>query len=86
MTSVSGAGYQSKQQGTFDPLHQSHGPAPALAERADNGPDDLAKEMERQVRRTEFTTPADWTQRHMVTPSSDQLGFIYMACEVHKKQ
>lgn len=49
MTSVAGAGYQSNKQGTFDPLNQSHGPAPALAERADNGPEDLAKEMERQV-------------------------------------
>lgn len=49
MTSVSGAGYQSKKQGTFDPLNQGHGPAPALAEKADNGPEDMAKEMERQV-------------------------------------
>lgn len=49
MTSVSGAGYQSKKQGTFDPLNQGHGPAPPLAEKADNGPEDLAKEMERQV-------------------------------------
>lgn len=49
MTSVAGAGYQSNRQGTFDPLNQNHGPAPALAERADNGPEDLAKEMERQV-------------------------------------
>lgn len=50
MTSVSGAGYQSKKQGAFDPLNQGHGPAPALAEKADNGPEYLAKEMERQVR------------------------------------
>lgn len=49
MTSVSGAGYQSKKQRTFDPLNQGHGPAPALAEKADNGPEDLAKETERQV-------------------------------------
>ncbi|CAM9656365.1 unnamed protein product [Laminaria digitata] len=49
MTSVSGAGYQSKKQGAFDPLNQGHGPAPALAEKADNGPEYLAKEMERQV-------------------------------------
>ncbi|CAM9126724.1 unnamed protein product [Ectocarpus fasciculatus] len=49
MTSVSGAGYQSKKQGTFDPLNQGHGPAPALAEKSDNGPEYLAKEMERQV-------------------------------------
>lgn len=49
MTSVSGAGYQSKKQGTFDPLNQGHGPAPALAEKADNGPEDMAKEIERQV-------------------------------------
>lgn len=49
MTSVSGAGYQSKKQGTFDPLKQGHGPAAALAEKADNGPEDMAKEMERQV-------------------------------------
>lgn len=49
MTSVSGAGYQSKRQGNFDPLNQGHGPAPALAEKSDNGPEYLAKEMERQV-------------------------------------
>lgn len=49
MTSVAGAGYQSNRQGTFDPLNQNHGPASALAERADNGPEHLAKEMERQV-------------------------------------
>lgn len=49
MTSVSGAGYQSKKQGTFDPLNQGHGPAAALAEKSDNGPEYLAKEMERQV-------------------------------------
>ncbi|CAM9133796.1 unnamed protein product [Discosporangium mesarthrocarpum] len=50
MTSVSGAGYQSKKKGAFDPLNQGRGPAPALAEKADNGPEDLAKEMERQAR------------------------------------
>ncbi|CAM9116263.1 unnamed protein product [Hapterophycus canaliculatus] len=49
MTSVSGAGYQSKKQANFDPLNQGHGPAPALAEKSDNGPEYLAKEMERQV-------------------------------------
>lgn len=49
MTSVSGAGYQSKKQGTFDPLNQGHGPAPALAEKSDNGPEYLARDMERQV-------------------------------------
>lgn len=52
MTSVSGAGYQSKKHANFDPLNQGHGPAPALAEKSDNGPEYLAKEMERQVRHT----------------------------------
>lgn len=54
MTSVSGAGYQSKKKG-FDPLNQGHGPAPALAEKADNGPEDLTKEMERQARLSFFS-------------------------------
>ncbi|CAM9106137.1 unnamed protein product [Choristocarpus tenellus] len=49
MTSVSGAGYQSKKKGAFDPLNQGRGPAPALAEKSENGPEDVAKEMERQA-------------------------------------
>ncbi|KAG5187580.1 intraflagellar transport particle protein [Tribonema minus] len=50
MTSVAGAGYQSKKGGgaAFDPLNQGRGPAPALAEKANNSPEDMAKEMERQ--------------------------------------
>ncbi len=57
MTSVSGAGFSSKQGApgsrTFvpDPLNQGRGAAPALAEKADNSADDLAKEMEKQVHR-----------------------------------
>ena len=53
MTSVSGAGFSSKQgaagRGTFDPLNQGRGAAPSLAEKADNSAEDLAKEMEKQV-------------------------------------
>jgi intraflagellar transport protein 88 len=60
MTSVAGAGYQSKKAGAaagaaggaFDPLNagsKSRGPAPALAERADNSPEEAAKEQEKQV-------------------------------------
>jgi hypothetical protein len=55
MTSVSGAGYNSggKSGGgggrQFDPLNQGRGAAPALAEKADNSAEDLAKEMEKQV-------------------------------------
>ena len=52
MTSVAGAGYSSakKSAAAFDPLNQqSRGPAPPLAEKADNSPEDMAKEMERQV-------------------------------------
>ncbi|CAM9520941.1 unnamed protein product, partial [Chrysoparadoxa australica] len=49
MTSVAGAGYQSKAKGSFDPLNQGKGSAPALAEAADNSPEDMAKEMEKGV-------------------------------------
>ncbi len=45
MTSVSGAGYQSAKAGaakSFDPLNQ-RGAAPALAEKSDNSPEDLAQ-------------------------------------------
>ena len=54
MTSVAGAGYQSKKPGgaAFDPLNgkgAAKGPAPALAERSENSPEEMAKEMERQV-------------------------------------
>ena len=55
MTSVGGAGYQSAQKDAasraFDPLGQGRGAAPPLAERADNSPEDLAREMEKQVNR-----------------------------------
>ena len=49
MTSVSGAGYTSANKGgpkSFDPLNQ-RGAAPALAEKADNSPEELAREMEK---------------------------------------
>lgn len=52
MTSVSGAGFKSgKENKNFDPLNIGKGPAPALLERAENGPEDKAKEMERGVHR-----------------------------------
>lgn len=54
MTSVSGAGYNSgNKENTrgFDPLNMGRGPAPPLAEKADNSPEDKAKEMERGVHR-----------------------------------
>lgn len=54
MTSVSGAGYKgnlSKEQKAFDPLNMGvgRGPAPPLAEKSDNSPEDKAKEMEKKV-------------------------------------
>ena len=55
MTSVSGAGYQSSSKEnyrTFDPLNVGNkGPAPPLAEKSDNSPEDKAKEMEKGVHR-----------------------------------
>ena len=56
MTSVKGAGFQSKPKaggaGSFDPLNQaSRGPAPPLAEKSENSAEDQAKEMEKQVNR-----------------------------------
>ena len=55
MTSTTGSGFSSKP-GTsmgrpvgFDPLGQGRGPAPPLAERADNSPEDQAREYEKQV-------------------------------------
>lgn len=54
MTSVSGAGYQSSNKENnraFDPLNMGKGPAPPLAEKSDNSPEDKAKEMERGVHR-----------------------------------
>lgn len=54
MTSVSGAGYKgniSKEQKSFDPLNMGRGPAPPLAEKADNSHEDKAKDMEKKVHR-----------------------------------
>ncbi|CAM9370847.1 unnamed protein product, partial [Heterosigma akashiwo] len=54
MTSVAGAGYKSnaaRGDPAFDPLGQNRGPAPPLAEKADNSPEDKAKDMEKQVNR-----------------------------------
>jgi intraflagellar transport protein 88 len=51
MTSVSGAGYKSNKDRTFDPLNIGKGPAPPLAEKADNSPEDKAKELEKGVHR-----------------------------------
>lgn len=50
MTSVSGAGYSgSKDMKNFDPLGAGRGPAPPLAKKSDNSPEDQAKEMEKKV-------------------------------------
>jgi len=53
MTSVSGAGYKGnlKDNKSFDPLNIGKGPAPPLAEKADNSSEDKAKEMEKKVHR-----------------------------------
>jgi hypothetical protein len=57
MTSVSSAGYKGstnkgdKGGGVFDPLNIGRGPAPPLAEKADNSHEDKAKEMEKNVHR-----------------------------------
>lgn len=55
MTSVSGAGYhggKKDSKGAFDPLNVvGKGPAPPLAEKSDNSPEDKAKEMEKKVHR-----------------------------------
>lgn len=54
MTSVSGAGYKgnlSKDNKVFDPLNIGRGPAPPLAEKADNSHEDKAKDMEKKVHR-----------------------------------
>ena len=52
MTSVSGAGFKSnKESKSFDPLNLGKGPAPPLAEKVDNGPEDKARDMERSVHR-----------------------------------
>ncbi|CAM9373440.1 unnamed protein product, partial [Phaeothamnion confervicola] len=53
MTSVSGAGYQSKKLTPFDPLGEGRaggsGGGVTLPDREDKGPEDQAKEMEKQV-------------------------------------
>jgi intraflagellar transport protein 88 len=54
MTSVSGAGYQGSKDGpkNFDPLNMGvRGPAPPLAKKSDNSPEDQAKELEKKVHR-----------------------------------
>eukprot|EP01036_Dinobryon_divergens_P008551 gene8551-11431_t len=53
MTSVSGAGYQgsSRDNRSFDPLNMGRGPAPPLAEKKDNSPEDQAKDLEKKVHR-----------------------------------
>eukprot|EP00599_Poterioochromonas_sp_BG-1_P014444 CAMPEP_0173161308 /NCGR_PEP_ID=MMETSP1105-20130129/18511_1 /TAXON_ID=2985 /ORGANISM="Ochromonas sp., Strain BG-1" /LENGTH=828 /DNA_ID=CAMNT_0014080675 /DNA_START=41 /DNA_END=2524 /DNA_ORIENTATION=- len=54
MTSVSGAGYKgsvNKENKVFDPLNIGKGPAPPLAEKADNSHEDKAKDMEKKVHR-----------------------------------
>ena len=54
MTSVSGAGYKGSKpggSGNFDPMNLGKGPAPPLAEKSDNSPEDKAKDMEQKVHR-----------------------------------
>jgi len=65
LTAVYGAGYGGNKPGTsvagmsvgggvFDPLNQSkqsRGPAPPLAEKKDNSPEDMARDLEQQVHR-----------------------------------
>lgn len=53
MTSVSGAGYNSsnKENKLFDPLNIGKGPAPPLAEKSENGPEFVARDMEKKVHR-----------------------------------
>ena len=55
MTSVSGAGYKGSNlkdaNKVFDPLNIGRGPAPPLAEKADNSFEDKAKDMEKKVHR-----------------------------------
>ena len=61
MTSAKGAGYSSKPPGpagglrALDPSAQkSAGPAPPLSEKADNTPEDLARDMEKKVNAVSF--------------------------------
>jgi intraflagellar transport protein 88 len=52
MTSVSGAGFNSNpaKGQNFDPLNAgAKGPAPPLASKTENSPEDMAKDMERKV-------------------------------------
>ena len=55
MTSIKGAGFQSGSSKTahpaFDPLNQNRGPAPPLVNKADDSPEERAKQMERKVHR-----------------------------------
>jgi len=55
MTSIKGAGFQSGASKTshpaFDPLNQNRGPAPPLVNKADDSPEERAKQMERKVHR-----------------------------------
>ena len=55
MTSIGGAGFQSgsskNAHPAFDPLNQNRGPAPPLVNKADDSPEERAKQMERKVHR-----------------------------------
>ena len=57
MTSNKGAGFQSAGAGgkqshpMFDPLNQNRGPAPPLVDKADDSPEERAKQLERKVHR-----------------------------------
>lgn len=50
MTSVKGAGYKSNVGSPFDPVAQTHrGKMAALKKKIENGPEFVAKEMEREI-------------------------------------
>ena len=56
MTSIKGAGFQSGSSKTahpaFDPLNQNRGPAPPLVNKADDSPEERAKQMVREKKKT----------------------------------
>ena len=55
MTSIKGAGFQSGSSKTahpaFDPLNQNRGPAPPLVNKADDSPEERAKQMVREKKK-----------------------------------
>jgi intraflagellar transport protein 88 len=70
MTSVKGAGFstEAKAKAAFDPLNQgtSRGPAPPLAAKGDNSPEEAAKELEKAVHKLlEESAHATHAKDHM---------------------